>query len=203
MIDAIKNGDTQAFEQAYSLYREKLLSYFLKKTNSQEDAKDLLQITFCRLWQYRRSLSEEYLPEQQLFYIARTVFIDYLRKENKLHKIKNSVKLKAGENQSPENVYAFDAQAQLQNLLSGMPEIRKKVFQLHKLEGYSYKEIASILCISVKSVDNNLTKALKHLRNIELLFIILYITYSALKNIFLRCRGVFFFSAYFLRNTNR
>jgi RNA polymerase sigma factor (sigma-70 family) len=172
MMNAIKNGDAHAFEQAYFTYREKLFGYFFKKTNSQEDAKDLLQITFCKLWQYRKSLSEEYLPEQQLFYIARTVFIDYLRKENKLHKIKTSVKLKAEENQSAENVHEFDVQAQLQTLLADMPAIRKKVFELHKLEGYSYKEIATILAIPVKSVDNNLTKALKHLRNVELFFII-------------------------------
>jgi len=172
MIDAIKKGDARAFEQAYFLYREKLFAYFLKKTNSQDDAKDLLQITFCKLWQYRKSLSEEFLPEQQLFYIARTVFIDYLRKENKLHKIKTSVKLKARENQSAENIYEFDVQMQIQNLLAGMPAIRKKIFELHRLEGYSYKEIAAMLAIPVKSVDNNLTKALKHLRNIELLFII-------------------------------
>ena len=173
MIDAIKNGDTKAFEQAYSAYRGKLFAYFLKKTNSQEDAKDLLQTTFCKLWQYRRSLSGEYLPEQQLFYIARTVFIDYLRKENKLHKIKTSAKLNAAENQPAENVYAFDVQARLQNSLAGMPAIRKKIFELNKLEGYSYKEIAAMLAIPVKSVDNNLTKALKHLRNIELIFIII------------------------------
>lgn len=173
MIDAIKNGDSRAFEQAYVIYREKLFAYFLKKTDSREDAKDLLQTTFCKLWQYRKSLNEKYLPEQQLFYIARTVFIDYLRRENKLHKIKTSVKLKAGENQSAENVYDFDVQAQLQNMLADMPDIRKKVFELHKIQGYSYKEIAVILAIPVKAVDNNLTKALKHLRNIELLFIII------------------------------
>jgi RNA polymerase sigma-70 factor (ECF subfamily) len=172
MMDAIRNGDAHAFEQAYFIYREKLFAYFLKKTNSKEDAKDLLQTTFCKLWQYRKSLSQEYLPEQQLFYIARTVFIDYLRKENKLQKIKTSVKLKATENQAAENVYEFDVQAQLQNSLAGMPPIRKKIFELHKLEGYSYKEIAAMLSIPVKSVDNNLTKAIKYLRNIELLFII-------------------------------
>jgi RNA polymerase sigma-70 factor (ECF subfamily) len=173
MIDAIKKGDSLAFEQAYFIYRQKLLAYFFKKTNSQEDAKDLLQTTFCKLWQYRKSLNEEYLLEQQLFYIARTVFIDYLRKENKLHKIRTSVKLKIRENQSAENAYEFDVQAQLQNMLADMPALRKKVFELHKIQGYSYKEIATILAIPVKSVDNNLTKALKHLRNIELLFIII------------------------------
>lgn len=176
MIAAIKTGDNKAFEQAYFLYRKKLFAYFLKKTNSQEDAKDLLQTTFCKLWQYRESLSDEHLPEQQLFYIARTVFIDYLRKENKLHKIKECVKAKAAENQPAENVYEFDIHAHLQKILSRMPLTRKRVFELHKLEGYSYKEVAEILSITIKSVDNNLTRALKYLRSAELLFIVLYIS---------------------------
>src|ERR1700759_1633813 len=88
MIEAIKNGNVNAFEEAYVQYRGKLFAYFLKKTNAEEDAKDLLQITFSKLWQYRNSLSADYLLEQHLFHIARTVFIDHLRKENKLQKVK-------------------------------------------------------------------------------------------------------------------
>jgi RNA polymerase sigma-70 factor (ECF subfamily) len=164
MIDAIKNGNEKAFEQAYILYREKLFGYLVKKTNSAEDAKDLLQIVFSKLWQYRRSLSADYLLEQHLFHIARTVFIDYLRKENTLQKIKGSARLHNSAYQPEDQIYGFDTEAHLQNLLSGMPVLRKQVFELYKIEGFSYKEIAEILSISVKSVDNNLAKALKYLR---------------------------------------
>lgn len=173
MIDAIKNGDARAFEEAYNLYRQKLFAYFLKKTNSVEDAKDLLQVTFCKLWQYRKSLSEQYLPEQQLFYIARNVFIDYVRKENRLQQIKKSIKSKNEVTKSADNFYEFDLQTRLQKILSTLPSLRKKVFELNKIEGYSYKEIADMLNIPVKSVDNNLAKTLKYLRSIELFLIIL------------------------------
>jgi RNA polymerase sigma-70 factor (ECF subfamily) len=172
MIDAIKQGDATAFEQAYITYRGKVHAYFLKKTNSAEDAGDLLQTVFLKLWQYRHSLSAEYLLEQHLFHIARTVFIDYLRRENKLARIKESIKVYS--EGSPVNApYEFDVHARLQKILSGMPPLRKKVFELHRIEGYSYKEIAEILSIPVKSVDNNLTKALKHLRNSSLFFILI------------------------------
>lgn len=175
MINAIKNGDAVAFEKVYKLYREKVFAFFLKKTNSAEDAKDLLQITFCKLWQYRKSLSEEYLPEQQLFYIARNAFIDYLRKENTLLKIKQSAGLNMQAKQSHENFYGFDLEARLQKVLKPLPSVKRTIFQLHKIEGYSYKEIAEILCIPIKSVDNHLAKTLKYLRKAELLFIILCI----------------------------
>jgi len=90
MIEAIKRGDAFAYEQAFVQYRDKVYFYFFKKTRSSEDAKDLLQITFLRLWKYRHSLSEDYLLEQHLFQIARTVFIDYIRHENKVVKVQRT-----------------------------------------------------------------------------------------------------------------
>jgi len=174
MIDEIKEGNAAAFERLYHLYKEKLLAYFIKKTNSPDAAKDLMQTTFFKLWQYRKSLSSAYLPEQQLFYIARTVFIDYLRRENKLAKIKTSVRVNRREEQPDDYIYSFDAQTRLQHALAAMPQLRREVFQLHRVEGYSYKEISEMLHIPVKSVDNNLSKALKYLRNAEL-FILIFI----------------------------
>jgi RNA polymerase sigma-19 factor, ECF subfamily len=175
MIAAIKNGNAVAFEKAFFLYREKMAAYFFKKTRSEEDTKDLIQITFSKLWQYRQSLSEDFLLEQHLFHIARTVFIDYLRKQNKLEKIRTSATL--FNKQALEPAHDFDVYKRLQTILAGMPVIRKRVFELHKIEGYSYKEIAEILSISVKSVDNNLAKALKHLRSTGLLFVILLLSF--------------------------
>ena len=63
----------------------------------------------------------------------------------------------------------FDLKRRLAEALSTMPEIRQQVFKYSKLYGCSYEEIAEQLCISVKSVDNNLTKAIKQLRRMMLL----------------------------------
>src|SRR4030095_7127394 len=119
MIDAIKRGDEFAYEQVYIRYREKVYFYFLKKTKSDEDAKDLLQVTFLKLWQYRQSLSPDYLLEQHLFQIARNVFIDYLRMQNKLYRLHEIMSRKAEER--PSYIYTstdFDIRARLQRALS-------------------------------------------------------------------------------------
>src|SRR3954451_14115611 len=100
MIDAIKRGDGFAYEQTYIQYRDKIYFYFLKKTKSHEDARDLVQITFLKLWQYRQSLSPDYVLEQHLFQIARTVFIDYVRRQNKRACLKQIVKRNAEESAS-------------------------------------------------------------------------------------------------------
>lgn len=167
LILAIQQGNESAFEDAYLQWRTKGYYYFFRKTNSEEDAKDLLQTTFLRLWQYRQSLNAEYSLDQQLFHIARTVFIDYIRKANKQEEMKIEVNRKL-ELDSLENYQsmAFDTKNRIQKILSSMPILRKKVFEMHKMEGYSYKEIAQILSISEKSVDNHLSKSIKQLRKL-------------------------------------
>jgi RNA polymerase sigma factor (sigma-70 family) len=166
MIAAIKRGDEQAFEKAYIQCRQRLYSYFFHKTASAEDSKDLLQTTFLKLWKYRASLNTEYSLEQHLFQIARTVFIDYLRARNKTVQLKNIT----FEIEKPCNAHtAFDATEHLHTLMATMPELRQKIFRLSRLQGYSYQEIAHMLSVSVKTVDNNITKALGHLRKIFLL----------------------------------
>jgi RNA polymerase sigma-70 factor (ECF subfamily) len=165
MIDAIKRGDELAFRKVYDAYKGKVYGYFFKKTRSCEDSRDLLQSTFLKFWKYRHSLSSEYLLEQQLFHICRTVFIDHLRKQARASKVIETRMFPVPE--STEYSYIstdFDLRARLAAALSNMPELRKKVFELNRLQGYSYQEIAQHLSISVKSVDNNLTKAVKFLR---------------------------------------
>src|SRR5688572_27141864 len=146
MIAAIKNGDAFAFEQAYLQSCGKVYAYFLKKTKSPEDAKDLLQTTYLKLWQYRESLSPDFLLDQHLFQIARTVYIDYMRRQNNHCRVEQSI-INKTENY-PSHVYTsteFDLKTRLQTALSAMPLIRKKVFELNRLEGYSYREISELL----------------------------------------------------------
>lgn len=175
MIEAIKRGDEFAFEQAFINFRGKVYGYFIKKTRSTEDARDLLQITFLKLWQYRSSLSPEYLLDQQLFRIARTVFIDYLRKQNHYVSIDEySDQYLHGTALHTYNSTEFDLRSRIGSALASMPALRKKIFELNRLQGFTYQEIAQHLSITVKSVDNNLFKALKHLRKTVLLLSIFY-----------------------------
>jgi len=166
LIAAIQSGDENAFEQAYQKWRSKGYYYFLRRTAAEEDAKDLLQTTFLKLWQYRHTLNSAYSLDQQLFHIARTVLIDYIRKANKQKAIQVSIET-TGEalNQQSHQSMEFDTKRRMQQILDEMPELRKKVFELHKLEGYSYKEVAARLGITEKAVDNHLAKALRKLRS--------------------------------------
>ena len=166
MVAAIKNGDELAFQQAFFLYQKKLHAFFLKKCCSGDDASDMVQTVFLKLWQYRGSLNEEYELGQHIFQIARTVFIDYLRRQNKhaysLREDLTTIPQPAGGSVAD----LFDIRQKLGLALQEMPEMRKRVFELSRIEGYSYLEIATLFSISVKSVDNHVSKAVRHLRKV-------------------------------------
>ena len=167
----IRDGDEVAFRQLFDGHKEKVFNYFVKKTNNRYDAEDLLQTTFLRLWKYRKSLSGDYLIEQHLFHIARTVLIDYIRRQNKVQLIKKAAA------EIPQSTYPREISLEskaIEGILKKMPELRRKVFILHKIEGYSYKEISQKLSVDVKSIDNNISRALKQICKALLVFFTLF-----------------------------
>ncbi|ANH80283.1 hypothetical protein A8C56_04185 [Niabella ginsenosidivorans] len=168
----IKAGSELSFEYAYQAYHIKIYSYFFRKTRSEAEAEDLMQTVFLKLWQYRCSLNTDYDFDRQLFYICRTVFIDYLRKENKRVAIKTFLHQQKAE-EPVFSISNFDIRTQVEKRLQQMPGIRKEIFVLTHLKGYSYKQVAKILSISVKSVDNHLSKALRLIRKDASLYSIL------------------------------
>lgn len=170
IISAIREGDEISFEQAYVSRRDKVFHYFLKKTRSEEDARDLLQTTFLKLWQYRHSLNADYSLDQHLFNIAYTVFVDALRKQQKDQRIDYILRHETDETPPEDNKELDD---RLHALLEQLPPERKRAFILHRLEGYSYKEVASQLSISVKAVDNHISRTLKYLKKYFIFFSLL------------------------------
>ena len=108
-------------------------------------------------------MNEEYEIGQHIFQIARTQFIDYLRLQNKIQ-YQLSAEPTETHHIVSDHSQEFDMRQKLQNALDRMPEMRKEVFELNRLKGYSYLEIANMYSISVKSVDNHISKAVRQLR---------------------------------------
>jgi len=157
----LASGCLQTFQTVYSLFNQKLYAYVLKKTNSVYMAEEVVQLTFIRLWEKRETLSAEYNISTQIFRIAGTILIDQLRKEavskKHLSVVEDDFALKT-ETDQPEMLHA------LEQAIEQMAPVRKKVFKLSKVDGYSYKEIAEMLSISPKTVENHISQALKQLR---------------------------------------
>lgn len=174
-ITEIKKGDQIAFQAAYDQYHAKLFHYFLKRTRASAVAKELTQQSFIKLWQSRHTLSEAYTLDTQLFTIANCIFIDHLRRQaverKYLHHLEDDIDEQSSLIYHSHNDY--ESADYLDVVSENLPPIRKNVFMLKIAKGYSNKEIAEQLSVSIKTVEDHYSKALKHVRSLVTIVLIL------------------------------
>ena len=174
-ITEIKKGDQLAFQAAYEQFHAKLFHYFLKRTRSEHTAKDLAQQSFIKLWQSRHTLSEAHGLDTQLFTIANSIFIDHLRRQALERKYQHQLQSHPG-SIVPLITHShtdYESADYLHTVSQDLPPIRKNVFMLKVAKGYSNKQIAEQLSVSIKTVEDHYSKALKHVRSLVTTVLIL------------------------------
>ncbi len=177
-VTAIKLGDEFIFKQVFDQYHEKLYYFIVSKTKSTYIAEEVVQLTFIKLWQHRENLNEALHISSQLFRIAKTTLIDELRKQSNSTKLKNSMAetaLAPYATEAFDTISAKEINAQLHVAMESLPPVRKKIFEMSRVKGMSYKEIATELSISPKTVENNISLAIKQLRHYFTLVILLFL----------------------------
>lgn len=164
LLNDLKAGNETALRKAFEMFREPLNRYITDKTKSPELAKEVVQLTFIKLWKYRQSLKEEVPLSSVLFRIARTIMIDELRKQKALRKVEQAEYRSMQWELVSDTVSYNDTMRKLELLIKQMPPVRQRVFRLSRLNCYSYSEIAQMLSISPKTVENHINLALKFIK---------------------------------------
>ena len=165
LVKDIKQGSLDAFKFVFSFYQSKLHNFIYTKTGSAYYAKEVTQLTFIKLWEYRESLSEEWQLSTQIFRMAKTTLIDVLRKtESERLKLEGLSKSGLEEVAGGLPMETHDVNIILQIITEKMPPLRKKVFSLRVEQRLSYKEISSLLSISIKTVNKHMELALPKAR---------------------------------------
>lgn len=162
--------DETRFKNIFYDYYDILYSGFYKRTQSDVISQDLVQLTFVKFWRYRDSFNPELSIEVQLFRKGKQIYIDWLRKEARDREMISNLRY---HQTIPMEELSIDLKDSLRNAINQLPPTRQKIFHLAYLEGYSHKEIAEQLNISVRTVETHIYKALKQLRKILALIYIL------------------------------
>lgn len=162
-ITAIRSGTVTAFEEVYYEFHEKLYFYFLKRTTDADVATELVQLTFIKLWRYRSHLNETLPLSQQLFRIARTTLIDVLRRKAQHRSFPVATDQLP---ELPDTSRVTQERETLDTVHRAMEHLspeRKKIIQ-YRINGFSNREIAAHLSISLKTVENQVNRAIKQLK---------------------------------------
>ncbi len=161
LVARIKSGDPKAFDVVFEQYKNYLYLFVCKALPAEEDAEGIVQEIFISLWLNRINLDKDKPLKPYLFKIAKNQIYDHLRKIYSKRKYLDSLFLNySAKSGSTENeVEYWDFERFLMEKINQLPEKRRKIYVLSKLEGKSYREIAELLGISENTVDMQMRSA--------------------------------------------
>ncbi len=164
-LELLQTDDEQAMEKIFQHYYKYLVVTSYNILNDDAKAKDLVQDTFFDLWQKRNELTIDLSLKAYLRRAVINKSIDEIRRRKKLVFNDEIVEQQVEEESLElEEVDSSDLQAHMMRAIELLPEKCKVVFKLSRFEGLAHKEIAAELGISTKTIENQITKALKLIR---------------------------------------
>ncbi|MGK7397250.1 MAG: RNA polymerase sigma-70 factor [Candidatus Cyclobacteriaceae bacterium M3_2C_046] len=163
----VENNDEVAFTSFFKCYYSRLIDYSMIFLKDEVLAQEVVSDVFYKLLKQKHKLLKIENVSAYLFLSCKNQSLTYLKK-HKLRPI-NSLEffndnLSTG-NANPEgSVIAQELQEVIDQSIDNLPPRRKLVFQMIKDDGLSYKEVAELLGVSTKTVDNQLASAIAELR---------------------------------------
>ncbi len=162
LLESIAAGDTEAFATLFRRWYPKVKVFLVRFINDEKIAEDLAQDIFVRIWTFGPALNEIKRFDTYLYKMTRNAALNYLR-DRKVGL--NVMDLSLMDDADTEGIYYKQEKILVMRMLvEKMPPQRQKVFKMSRQNGLSNDQIAEILGISKKTVENHLTDALRTLR---------------------------------------
>lgn len=164
-MEALKRGDEGAYESLYAAYYEKLCVYLLSYTNDKQKVEDVVQETFVMLWSKRRQLKIRTSLKSYLYRAAHNKLMDSFREQQKTNSLLSdyyhtALMRAANLNEDYKSVQL----EKLEGCIAQLPPRCLEVFKANKIAGNKYKQVASDLDLSLKTVEGHISKAYKLLK---------------------------------------
>lgn len=170
LLQALSQDDEMALDELIERKSNALVKLAYRILGDLEESKDIVQVTFLRLWEHRDRFDERWSPNTWIYRIATNLSIDHLRSRRSRQRHTEPVRLHLQD--------SFDGQARLDRanlhhnevmgifheLSEGLTEKQRSVFLLRELEGLPSKEVAEIVGCRESTVRNHLFNARKYLR---------------------------------------
>ena len=163
-LQLIYQGDVKAFESVFQQYYSPLCNFGLKYLKDPDDAEEIVQDTFVKFWNKKTEIK---ITSSLKSYLYQAVRNSCLNRIQHLKVVRDHEQAHLDTNYEPDasdQMVEAELSDKIQATLDQLPPERKKIFLLSRNEGLKYKEIAEKLNLSVKTVENQMGKALKFLR---------------------------------------
>lgn len=160
-----RSGDQQAYKELFTTLYPTLFSFTTGIIKSKQVAEEIISDVFIKIWEKRQDLELIINLQVYCFVIAKNLSLNYLEKQNRIATLDiedYSETLATDIYIDPEQLMITSEMVERINLaIDALPARCKIIFNLIKENDFKYKEVAEIMNISVKTVENQLAIALK------------------------------------------
>ena len=164
LIEQLLQGNEKAFETIFKSYYETMSLFAMRYVQSQAIAEEITQEVFVKLWSKQADIKINSSLKSYLYGAIRNACLNHL-KHQKVVQEHVAFELHNNATQVDDVVEYNELQEAVDSAIAKLPEKCREVFEMSRFEGKKYKDIAEALQISVKTVENQMGKALKVLRN--------------------------------------
>jgi RNA polymerase sigma-70 factor (ECF subfamily) len=166
VLQTLKEGNESAFEMVFRTYYRPLCQYAYSFLNDRDEAEEVVQAAFINVWDKREQVEIQTSLKAYLYKIVRNSCLNVIKHEkvkqqHVAHEMVHGESMHEGVSQS---VISGELEERIAVAMKALPEQCRLVFQLSRFEELKYAEIAGQLGISVKTVENQIGKALKIMR---------------------------------------
>jgi RNA polymerase sigma-70 factor (ECF subfamily) len=162
----IKAGNMLAFDILYRKYSIRLYKFALSLLKIPEEAENIVQDVFMKLWLNREKVDKAASVRYFVFSIAHNSSISLLRKKLNESKFTEYLLTRQDSFQEPETLLLEynELDEKLNKVIDSLPTRQQEVYRMHHIEGLKYADIAGRLGISENTIENHMSRALKTIR---------------------------------------
>lgn len=164
-----EEGDRQAFEHIFRAYYKRLHGFAYSYLMQAETAEDVVQSVFLKIWSQRETWNPPGTVKQYLFAAVRNKALNIIRHQNVVKETEDDVVQTFKDLKEPtysdQEYNLKELQGEIQKGIEALPPRCRQIFILNRRGGLTYNEIAEHLDISINTVNTQMGRALKSLRN--------------------------------------
>jgi RNA polymerase sigma-70 factor (family 1) len=166
LLSRLSKNDEHAFRLIFHAFSDRVYSFSLRLTRSQETAEEMVQEVFLKIWINRASLAGVENFNGYLYTITRNLSFNALKRISIEEKAKTTLQRELADKHSDteETVIHRDYQQLLNRAISHLPPQQRLVYSLCHQEGLRYEEVAQRLKISRLTVKTHMQQALRTLK---------------------------------------
>ncbi len=166
LVQAIRNGDETAFERAFRSYYERLCIYARSLLRDHDEAEEVVQSVFLTIWEKREGLEITLSLKSYLFRAVHNHCLNRFKHEaiKRNHQDYSKHFLTPYHESVTDAILADELSEKIEQAVAKLPAQCQRAFRMSRFEDLKYQQIADEMGISIKTVENQIGKALGVLR---------------------------------------